>query len=207
MSSLLDSLVHFAASHPGLAYLALFLAALLEAVPVLGSLVPGSTVILALSALIPGGEISLAGALASAVAGALIGDGAAYWTGHRAQRRILSAWPLSIYPDVVARAEAFFLRYGTWAVLFGRFVPPIRAFVPVTAGALQMKPARFFAVDVPAILLWAPAHVLPGVLAATALERSHASLHHWLPVLAGVVGTLAVALWAYRRWKGVEPTS
>ena len=93
------------------------------------SLVPGSTIILALSALIPGGELSLVGVLASAIAGALIGDGAAYWTGHRGQRRILSAWPLSTYPDVVAKAEAFFVRYGTWAVLFGRFVPPIRAFV------------------------------------------------------------------------------
>ncbi|WP_346296231.1 DedA family protein [Rhodopseudomonas sp. P1] len=202
MSSLLDSLVHFAASHPGLAYLTLFLAALLEAVPVVGSLVPGSTVILALSALIPGGELSLIGVLASAIAGALIGDGAAYWTGHRGQRRILSTWPLSNYPDVVAKPEAFFVRYGTWAVLFGRFVPPIRAFVPVTAGAMQMTPQRFFAVDVPAILLWAPAHVLPGVIAATALERSHTTLHHWLPVLAGVAGTLLLGLWAYRRWKG-----
>lgn len=202
MSSLLDSLVHFAASHSGLAYLALFMAALLEAVPVVGSLVPGSTVILALSALIPGGELSLAGVLASAIAGALIGDGAAYWVGHRAQRSILSAWPLSNYPDVVAQAEAFFVRYGTWAVLFGRFVPPIRAFVPVTAGALQMTPQRFFAVDVPAILLWAPAHVLPGVVAATALERNHATLHHWLPVLAGVAGTLLLGLWAYRHWRG-----
>lgn len=91
MSALLDSLVQFAAAHAGWAYLALFLAALLEAVPVVGSLVPGSTVILALSALIPGGELNPFGVLASAIAGAAIGDGAAYWTGRRAQRRILSA--------------------------------------------------------------------------------------------------------------------
>ncbi|WP_013500367.1 DedA family protein [Rhodopseudomonas palustris] len=199
MSSFLDSLVAFAAAHAGWAYLVLFLAALLEAVPVLGSLVPGSTVILALSALIPGGELNPVGVLASAIAGALIGDGAAYWTGRRAQRRILSAWPLSTYPDLVARAESFFRRWGVWAVLFGRFVPPIRAFVPVTAGALQMTPQRFFAVDVPAILIWAPAHVLPGVLAATVLERDHATLHHWLPVVAGVAGMAVLGVWAYRR--------
>lgn len=206
MSALLDSLVQFAAAHAGWAYLALFLAALLEAVPVVGSLVPGSTVILALSALIPGGELNPFGVLASAIAGAAIGDGAAYWTGRRAQRRILSAWPLSNSPDLSARAEAFFLRWGTWAVLLGRFVPPIRAFVPVTAGALQMTPRRFFSVDILAILIWAPAHVLPGVLAATMLERSHATLHHWLPVIAGVVGMLLLGVWAYRRWKGT-PTS
>ena len=104
---------------------------------------------------------------------------------------------------MVARAERFFLKYGTWAVFFARFVPPIRAFVPVTAGALEMTPPRFFAIDIPAILVWAPAHVLPGILAATALERTHVTAHHWLPWLAGVVGTIALAFWAYRRWKGI----
>jgi len=203
LSALLDSLTAFAASHSGLAYLTLFLAAMLEAVPVVGSVVPGSTIILALSALIPGGELDLIGVLASAAAGAAIGDGAAYWAGHRQQRRILGTWPLSNYPQLMARAESFFLQYGAWAVFFGRFVPPIRAFVPITAGTLQMSPSRFFAVDIPAILVWAPAHVLPGILAATALEHTHITAHHWLPVLAGVVGTAVLAWWGYRRWNGL----
>ena len=43
----------------GLAYLTLFLAALLEAVPIVGSVIPGSTIILALSALVPGGDLRL----------------------------------------------------------------------------------------------------------------------------------------------------
>ena len=78
---------------------------------------------------------------------------------------------MSNYPRVVAQSEAFFNRWGTLAVFFARFVPPIRAFVPITAGALGMPPLRFYAVNIPAILLWAPAHVLPGVLAVSLLER------------------------------------
>ncbi|SEO19881.1 hypothetical protein SAMN05444123_101652 [Rhodopseudomonas pseudopalustris] len=65
----------------------------------LGSVVPGSTIILALSALIPDGQLDLIGVLAAAAAGAVLGDGAAYWLGHREQRRILSAWPLSACPE------------------------------------------------------------------------------------------------------------
>jgi membrane-associated protein len=203
LDAFLDSLIAFASDHRGLAYLTLFLAALLEAVPVLGSVVPGSTIILALSALIPSGQLDLIGVLAAAAAGAAIGDGAAYWLGHRRQRDILSAWPMSRYPDVVARAEAFFLKYGGWAVFFARFVPPIRAFVPITAGALEMQPVRFFAINLPAILLWAPAHVLPGVVAATALEQSRGHMHHWLPVVAGGVAVLALAGWLlWRRRQG-----
>ena len=105
-----------------------------------GALVPGSTIILALSALVPGGELKLWGVLAAAIAGALLGDGSAFWAGHRSQREILSAWPMSRYPGVMAQSEAFFHRWGTLAVFFARFVPPIRAFVPITAGALGMPP-------------------------------------------------------------------
>src|SRR5258708_16508349 len=168
VTSFLDHVIAFASAHPWLAYLTVFLAALLEAVPVVGSVIPGSTIILALSALVPGGELTLQWVLLAAAAGALLGDGSAFWTGHRTQREILNTWPLANYPRLVAQSETFFQRWGTWAVFFARFVPPIRAFVPVTAGALGMSPPRFYAGNIPAILLWAPAHVLPGVLAVSA---------------------------------------
>ena len=83
-------MITFVSAHAWLAYLTLFLAALLEAVPVVGSVIPGSTIILALSALVPGGELQLPWVLASAVAGAVLGDGSAFWIGHRSQREILS---------------------------------------------------------------------------------------------------------------------
>src|SRR6266481_1857714 len=86
--------------------------------------------------------------------GALLGDGTAFWIGHRTKREILNSWPMSKYPRVVAQSEAFFRRWGALAVFFARFVPPIRAFVPITAGALGMPPVRFYAVNIPAILLW-----------------------------------------------------
>src|SRR5207253_1313472 len=134
------------------------------------SVIPGSTIILALSALVPGGELKLTWVLAAAIAGALLGDGSAFWAGHRSQREILNTWPLANYPRLVAQSETFFRRWGTLAVFFARFVPPIRAFVPITAGALGISPTRFYTVNLPAILLWGVAHVLPGVLAITTLH-------------------------------------
>ncbi len=49
----------------------------------------------------------------------------------------------------MAQSEAFFHRWGALAVFFARFLPPIRAFVPVTAGALGMPPILFFGVMFP----------------------------------------------------------
>ncbi|WP_375311509.1 DedA family protein [Bradyrhizobium sp. A5] len=206
MTSFLDPLISFVSAHAWLAYLTLFLAALLEAVPVVGSVIPGSTLILALSALIPGGELKLQWVLLAAALGAMLGDGSAYWIGHRQQREILNTWPLTNYPRVVAESESFFNRFGTWAVFFARFVPPIRAFVPVTAGALGMAPARFYAINIPAILVWAPAHVLPGVLAVSALHEyaglphhAHVGKHIWMLTVVGVAIVGGLGVWYYRR--------
>jgi membrane-associated protein len=167
--------------------------------------VPGSTIILALSALIPGGELQLWGVLAAAIAGAALGDGSAYWAGHRSQRAILGAWPMSGYPAVMAQSEAFFHRWGALAVFFARFVPPIRAFVPVTAGALGMAPARFYGVNIPAVFAWALAHVLPGVLAVTALHHyaglphhEHVGKHLWMLAVVGA-SIVAFGVWTLRR--------
>lgn len=215
MASLIDPLIAFVSAHAGLAYLTLFLAALLEAVPVVGSVIPGSTIIFALSALVTGGELQLEWVLAAAITGALLGDGSAFWLGHRQQRKILNSWPLSGYPGVITQSEAFFHRWGTLAVFFARFVPPIRAFVPITAGALRMSPTTFYSVNIPAILLWAPAHVLPGVLAVSALHKygglaPHAGIakHYWILSVAVVALVIALVTWAVRRRRGggvIEP--
>jgi membrane protein DedA with SNARE-associated domain len=215
VASYLDQLIAFVSAHAGLAYLTLFLAALLEAVPVVGSVIPGSTIILALSALVPSGDLKLEWVMLAAIAGALLGDGSAFWIGHRSQREILSSWPLSNYPRVIAQSEAFFNRWGALAVFFARFVPPIRAFVPITAGALGMPPLRFFVVNIPAVLLWAPAHVLPGVLAISALHEYAGIPHHtgigkyyWILAVIGGALIVALATWIFRRRHGgslIEP--
>jgi membrane-associated protein len=122
---------------------------------------------------------------------------------------------MSNYPRVIAQSEAFFHRWGALAVFFARFVPPIRAFVPITAGALDMSPLRFFAVNIPAVLLWAPAHVLPGVLAVSALHRyagipHHTGIgkHYWMLIVIGGALVVALAVWIIRRRHGggvIEP--
>ncbi len=215
MTSFIEPLISFVAAHAGLAYATLFLAALLEAIPIIGSVVPGSTIILALSALIPGGELRIEWVLAAAIAGAVLGDGTAFWIGHRSRSEILDTWPMSSYPRVIAQSAAFFHRWGALAVFFARFVAPIRAFVPITAGALDMPPLRFYPVNILAIFLWAPAHVLPGVLAVSVLDRygkliglSAAAKHYWMLLVVGAALIVALTTWIIRRWHGgnaIEP--
>ena len=201
MSHYLDLVVAFVSSHAAAAYAVVFLSALLEAVPLAGSIVPGSTVILALSALVPSGKLTLVPILVATTAGAALGDGLAYWLGYTQKRRVLSLWPMSKYPALIAESERFFLRYGTLAVFFARFVPPIRAFVPITAGTLDMPPLKFIAVDILAVLVWAPAIILPGALAGSAAEKWGAKVEHYALPLVGGLLVIGAAIGAFRCWR------
>ena len=195
----IDQVVEFVSFHALLAYLLIFLSAWLEAIPIIGAVVPGSTVIFALSALVPSGSLKIAPVAIAAIVGAALGDGLAYGFGHWQKRRVLSVWPLSKYPRLVTESEAFFRRHGTLAVFFARFAPPFRAFVPVTAGATGMPPWRFFLVDWVAVLVWATAMILPGVLAGSAAEEWGVKAEHYALPLVGALLLLGGTIWYWRK--------
>ncbi len=163
MSGLLHGITGYIAANPHFAYAAVLLLALSESLPVIGAVVPGSGVIIALSALVPGGTLKFWPMLIAALAGAVIGDGFAFWLGHRYHREILTRWPLVRQPDAVARAETFFTRHGDKSVFIARFTPGVRAVIPLFAGILGMRARRFYFANILSALVWAPAHILPGV--------------------------------------------
>ncbi len=191
MSSLFSIVIGFIASHPHFAYGVVFLLALSESIPIIGAVVPGSAVILALSALVPSGVVTLWPLLIAATAGAVIGDGLSFWLGHRYHREILGLWPLNCYPELIARSEAFFLRHGDKSVFLARFTPGVRAFIPLLAGMLRMPVRRFYAANVVSALAWAPSHILPGVLVGAAFGLLGTAAEP----LAVLIVVLAVALW------------
>lgn len=164
MSAFVHSLVQQLAQHPWLAYAAVLLLALSESLPVIGMFVPGTAVILAISALVPSGVVTLWPLLVAATVGAILGDGFAYGLGRRYQRQIVDGWLPRRYPTLFARSEAFFARHGDKSVFLARFVPGVRAVVPLMAGVLGMTVRRFTTANVASALVWAPSHILPGVL-------------------------------------------
>jgi len=140
MTSYFAQIVDFIAGHPHYAVAAVFVLALSESVPLVGLVVPGSTLIIAISALATGAEINPWLLLSAAVAGAIVGDGFSFWLGQRYHREILVGWPLRRYPQFVGRSEAFIQRYGAGSVFLARFTAVVRAFVPLVAGTLRMSP-------------------------------------------------------------------
>jgi len=189
MSAWVDTLVAFIGAHPHWAGLLVFAVSAAEAVLIVGIIVPGTAILIAIGGVVGLGHLPLLPILAWSALGAIAGDGFSYWMGHRYQDSLRQRWPFSRYPDLIGRGEAFFHRHGGKSVLFGRFVPPLKPVVPLVAGILGMPPGRFYAVNVASALLWSPAHILPGVLIGASLGL----LHGISPRLMGAVLALLLA--------------
>lgn len=179
------------AAHSELAYAVVFVLALLEAVPVVGSVVPGSALIIAAAALIPSGTVQMWPLMTAAILGAIVGDGLPYWAGHRYRATILSRWPLKGYPGLVERSHAFLDRHGGKSIFLARFTPAVRGFVPIVAGIAGMPASRFYFVNVMSAFVWAPVHILPGMLLGASVSTAGAAASRLMVLFV----VLVILLW------------
>jgi membrane protein DedA with SNARE-associated domain len=188
MESYFSALVDFVSAHPHYAHITVFLLALSEAIPVVGTVVPGSTLVVAVSALATSADVNPWILLIAATTGAIAGDGFSFWLGQRYREKILNIWPLNRFPQLIVQSEKFITRYGVASVFLARFTAVVRAFVPLISGILQMSPRQFYVANVLSAVTWAPAHVFPGVVLAMVLQLSSASVEQRaILVIAGLI--------------------
>jgi len=77
-------------------------------------------------------------------AGSVIGDNTGYWTGRLMGKKLFSKEESRIFkPSRVAKAHAFFEKYGVKTVILARFVPIVRTFAPIVAGIVEMDKKKF----------------------------------------------------------------
>ena len=169
MWSLINGAADLAAQYPVLAILIAFLASTIEAVAVLGILIPGTPILMAVAAAGAMAGLSMTPILVVAIIGAVIGDFVSYWLGHRFRFRLRGIWPFATRPSLIGHAETFFHRYGTASVAVCRFLPVLRSTVPLVAGMAGMARSRFLLANVASAFVWAPVHVVPAQFAGLSL--------------------------------------
>jgi undecaprenyl-diphosphatase len=181
--------------HPDAILLGVFLIALIEAVAVIGVIVPAVPLLFVLCVLAAHAEVSLLSLFVAGILGAMLGDGISYALGKGFKKRVHTVWPFSRYPGWLDRSEAFVEKHGGKSIILGRFIGPLRAFVPMAAGIFRMKPLYFLWMNFLSALVWAPTHLLPGYSLGTA------AAHAWLPgrpqliFIAAVLIIVAVLTW------------
>ena len=188
------AIIAFAGGHRLLAYGLAFLLAGAEAFPVIGALVPGTAIIVGLGVLVPGGTLAMWPLIGATAAGAVVGDGLSYLFGRHNKQRAMAMWPLRTKPGLLAAGEAFFARHGSKAVLISRFLPGVRAAIPMVAGMSGMSAVRFYAVDICAAALFALAHIWFGMALGASLTVLHAIAGRLVVLALILAGALALVV-------------
>ena len=202
MWSLINGAADLAAQYPLLAIAIAFAAAIIEAVAVLGILIPGTPILMAVAAAGAMAGMPMMPIMIVSIVGAVIGDFVSYYLGHRFRFRLRGMWPFATRPALLGHAETFFRRYGSASVAICRFVPVLRSTVPLVAGMAGMTRSRFLIANVASAFVWAPAHVVPAQFAGLSLADLQAG--DWQSAALGAAGVLlfAAAAWYTHRRLG-----
>jgi membrane protein DedA with SNARE-associated domain len=99
------------------------------------------------------------------------------------------------------RAEAWFVRWGDWVVLFSRMVPLVRSLVSIPAGVMRMSLPRFVVLTTIGSFVWNLLLVGAGYQLGANWDDVTATIEAYaLGIrIAAVPAVLAAAWWAWRR--------
>jgi membrane protein DedA with SNARE-associated domain len=135
-----------------------------ESLAFLSLVLPSTVILLGIGGLIGASGIEFWRLWLAAGIGGTLGYAISYWAGAYFKESIVRFWPFSRHPEMLPRGEAFFKKYGVFAVFLGHFFGPVRAVVPVVAGMYSMPQIPFQVANVISAFLWAVGVLGPSTL-------------------------------------------
>jgi membrane-associated protein len=90
------------------------------------------------------GDLDITWLNLSLIAAAILGDATGYWIGYRAGKALYNR-PQSFFfrKDHLLKTHEFYERHGGKTIIIARFMPIVRTFAPVVAGAAYMTYRQF----------------------------------------------------------------
>lgn len=155
MEDFAHAMAEFVREHQAWAVPIVLLLAFGESLAFISLLIPAWGALVAIGALIGVSGISFWPVCLAGGLGAALGDWISYWFGCKYKDRVAGMWPLSRYPDLLPRGEAFVKKWGMPSIFIGRFFGPLRASVPLAAGIFEMNYWQFQIANFVSALVWA----------------------------------------------------
>ncbi|PPF85332.1 DedA family protein [Pseudoclavibacter sp. RFBJ3] len=203
MNELIETALQYIESVPPVWRIVLVgVAILLETSVLIGLIVPGETVLLALSTGIDA-PLPWVLTIAASIVGALLGESFGFWLGRTFGPRIRASrvgrW---LGDERWQRAELLIQRRGGPAVLISRFLPVLHSLVPLTAGMGGMRYRSFLAWTIPACVIWSTAYVSAAAGASASFRELSSSLHWAGYLFVGVIVVFLLIMWLVKRAVG-----
>jgi membrane protein DedA with SNARE-associated domain len=138
-----------------------FGAALLEAIPVLGALTPGTTFLLFFGFMSSVLKTNISLIIFAAFIGTIIGDIMGFFLGKYGSEFLLRHKKL-LKISHIEEGRKFFSNHGFKSVFLGKFVGPIRSIMPLIAGSINLQFSKFMFYNILASFSWVSLYIIIG---------------------------------------------
>lgn len=152
-------------------YLGLIFIVFAETGLAVGFFLPGDSLLVVAGLFAAAGKLNLAILLSTLFVAAVVGDAVGYLTGARLGPRLFSRQKSLLFrPSHLQKAHSFYEKYGGKTIIIARFVPIVRTFAPIVAGAANMPYRRFVVFNVVGGFLWVFSMILAGYFLGNILK-------------------------------------
>ncbi|MCL4365716.1 VTT domain-containing protein [Patescibacteria group bacterium] len=137
-------------------YLGIFTIVFLESGLLIGFFFPGDSLLFTAGFLASQGFLDIGLLILGCFVFAVLGDSIGYYIGTKLGPRIFTREnSFFFHKKNLERAQKFYDKHGGKTIILARFIPVIRAFAPVVAGAGKMDYKRFVSFNLVGGVLWA----------------------------------------------------
>jgi membrane-associated protein len=164
----------------------------------LGFFLPGDTLLIAAGVYAMQGKLSVVSVIIVAALAASAGDSTSYFIGRKLGRKVFRKDDSILFrKDHIAKAENFYEKHGSKAVLIAHFLPVIRTFSPLLAGVGRMHYPKFLSLDLIGDTAWAIIITLAGYYVGSRIPN----IDHYILIAVGAVVVISLAPTLYQLGK------
>jgi membrane-associated protein len=150
-----------------------------------GFFFPGDSLLFTAGLLAATGHLSIIPLCIGSVIAAIAGDAVGYAFGAKVGPKLFTREDsVFFHKKHLERAGSFYAKYGIKTIILARFVPIVRTFAPIVAGAGGMKYKAFFTYNIIGGTLWALGMTLLGYILGATIPGVTAYLHY---IIAGII--------------------
>src|SRR3990172_1303407 len=144
-------------------YLGIFGIVFLESGLLVGFFFPGDSLLFTAGFLASQGFLDITTLIAGCFIFAVLGDSIGFYIGAKLGPKIFTKEnSIFFHKRHLEKAQKFYDKHGGKTIILARFVPVVRAFAPVVAGAGKMNYKRFVTFNLVGAVLWAIGVTLAG---------------------------------------------
>jgi membrane-associated protein len=166
-----------------------------------GFFFPGDTLLLTAGVFAAQGKLPLVATIVVVALAAIAGDNIGYQIGKRYGRRLFRKPDGLVFrQEYIQKAEKFYERWGSRAMLVAHFVPVVRTFVPPVAGVARMNYKQYVLFDAIGDSAWAISVTLIGYWFGTKIPN----IDHYILLAVGAVMLITLGPTLYHLAKAIR---